>query len=244
MRSRSNLAAAIRRIIVMGAAAAAAGAVQAQETQDVIEEVIVTGSFIRGMAEDGAIPVDRISVEDLEQRGSPPPLEMLKSLSYMNGIVGESNPFTSGRGQASEGTASINMRGIGASRTLVLLNGKRLPSGDVNRLPANAIERVEVLKDGGSVTYGSDAIAGVVNYITKRQVEGFELTGDYRGIEDSDGDYNVGLLWGTSLDSGDFMVSANYYHRSPLLYDQSRRRLEHRRQSGFLPWQRCSPSLY
>lgn len=218
MRSSSSLSRSIRRIIITGAAAAAASTTaQAQNPQQSIEEVVVTGSFIRGMPEDGSIPVDRISMEDLEQQGSPPPLEMLKSLSYMAGIVGESNPFTSGRGQASEGSASINLRGFGPARTLVLLNGRRLPTGDANRLPSNAIQRVEVLKDGGSVTYGSDAIGGVVNYITQTDTDGLEISGDYRAITDSDGDYNLGLVWGNSWDNSDFLVSANYYHRSPLL---------------------------
>lgn len=214
---RSLLTASVRSIIALGLAAGAASTASAQAPDERIEEVLVTGSFIRGMAEDGSIPVDRISVEDLEQRGSPPPLEMLKSLSYMAGIVGESNPFTSGRGQASEGTASINLRGFGAARTLVLLNGKRLPAADANRLPSNAIERVEVLKDGGAVTYGSDAIGGVVNYITKTHTDGLELTVDYRGIRESDGDYNAGLAWGGEVGGGDLLVTANYYHRSPLL---------------------------
>ncbi|MEX2334995.1 MAG: TonB-dependent receptor plug domain-containing protein, partial [Pseudohongiella sp.] len=217
MKSHTCLSTSIRRILAIGVTAAAGSAVHAQAPAPTIEEVVVTGSLIRGMAEDGAIPVDRISIEDLEQRGSPPPLEMLKSLSYMAGIVGESNPFTSGRGQASEGTASINLRGFGPERTLVLLNGKRLPVDDANRLPTNAIARVEVLKDGGSVTYGSDAIGGVVNYITKTSTDGLELTGDYRGIRDSDGDYNLGLAWGGEVGGGDLLLTANYYHRSPLL---------------------------
>lgn len=187
----------------------------AQQSQ-AIEEIVVTGSLIRGIPADAAMPVDTISADDLERRGSPPPLEMLKNLSYMNGIVGESNNFTSGRGQAAHGTASVNLRGLGEARTLVLLNGKRLTAEDINRLPQNAIARVEVLKDGGAVTYGSDAIAGVVNYITKEGQDGFEFNADYRAIEDSDGDYNIGLTWGTSTDNSDFFVSFNYYHRSEL----------------------------
>ncbi|MGQ9425830.1 TonB-dependent receptor plug domain-containing protein [Gilvimarinus sp. F26214L] len=182
----------------------------------VLEEIVITGSLIRGTPEDAAMPVDTISADDLDKQGAPPPLEMLKNLSYMNGIVGESNNFTSGRGQAAHGTASINLRGLGSQRTLVLLNGKRLASSDANRLPNNAIARVEVLKDGGAVTYGSDAIAGVVNYITKESQDGFEVSADYRAIEDSDGDYNVGLSWGTSTDNSDFFASLNYYHRSEL----------------------------
>jgi len=135
----------------------------------------------------------------------------------MNGIIGESNRFTSGRGQASQGAAEINLRGFGAERTLVLLNGKRLATGDANRLPgANAIARVEILKDGGASTYGSDAIGGVVNFITKERVEGLELNADYRHIEDSDGDYTAGINWGTTGESWDFFVAGSYFHRSQL----------------------------
>lgn len=204
------------RVAIAAAALGVAPTAFSQDTGQVLEEIVVTGSLIKGTPEDAAMPVDTISNEDMELQGSPPPLEMLKNLSYMNGIVGESNNFTSGRGQAAHGTASINLRGLGASRTLVLLNGKRLAASDANRLPTNAIARVEVLKDGGAVTYGSDAIAGVVNYITKESQDGFEFSGDYRAIENSDGDYNVGLSWGTSTDSADFFTSLNYYHRSEL----------------------------
>src|SRR5690606_35047508 len=141
----------------------------------VLEEIVITGSLIRGTPEDSAMPVDTISADELDRQGAPPPLEMLKSLSYMSGIVGESNNFASGRGQAAHGTASVNLRGLGANRTLVLLNGKRLAASDANRLPTNAIARVEVLKDGGAVTYGSDAIGGVVNYITRSEEPTSEL---------------------------------------------------------------------
>ncbi|GAB1263065.1 TonB-dependent receptor domain-containing protein [Aurantivibrio plasticivorans] len=199
------------------ALAALIGGAQYVSAQDnTMEEIVVTGSLIKGTPEDSTIPVDTISAEELDKQGAPPPLEMLKNLSYMNGIVGESNQFTGGRGQAAQGTASINLRGLGATRTLVLLNGKRLSSGDANRLPTNAIARVEVLKDGGAVTYGSDAIGGVVNYITKEGVEGFEASVDYRSIPDSDGDYNIGLTWGMVSDNSDFFTSLNYYHRSEL----------------------------
>lgn len=206
----------IYRGIMYCALAVPATALAQGSSGQVLEEIVVTGSLIRGIPEDAAMPVDTISADDLERRGSPPPLEMLKNLSYMNGIVGESNNFTSGRGQAAHGTASVNLRGLGDNRTLVLLNGKRLTNEDVNRLPQNAIGRVEVLKDGGAVTYGSDAIAGVVNYITKEGQEGFEFNADYRAIEDSDGDYNVGLTWGTTTDNSEFFAAFNYYHRSEL----------------------------
>jgi len=208
-KSLGGLAAAI-------AAVSAISPTQAQEANVQVDEIIVTGSLIRGAPEDAAAPVDIITADDLDKQGAPPATEFLKSLSYMNGIVGESNQFTSGRGQAAQGSTSVNLRGFGAARTLVLLNGKRLASEDANRLPSNAIARVEVLKDGGAVTYGSDAIGGVVNYITKDNVDGFELSGDYRAISDSDGDYNLGASYGFTTDNSDFFASLNWYHRSEL----------------------------
>jgi iron complex outermembrane receptor protein len=216
-----KLRASIHRILfATGALAASVTTTVAQEalsTDEIAEIVIVTGSYIRGTAEDAALPVDVISTEELEKQGAPSTLDMLKSLTVANGIIGESNRFTSGRGQAQQGAAEINLRGFGAARTLVLVNGKRPATGDANRLlPANAIARIEVLKDGGASTYGTDAIGGVVNFITKDRVNGLELSADYRHIEDSDGDYNAGLLWGTSGDRWDFYFAGNYFHRSRL----------------------------
>ncbi len=187
------------------------------QTSEIAEVVIVTGSFIRGTPEDAALPVEVISAEELQKQGAPSAIEMLKSTTVMNGIIGESNQFTSGRGQAAQGSAAINLRGFGAERTLTLLNGKRLASEDANLLPSSAIARVEILKDGGAVTYGSDAIGGVVNFITKERVNGLELAADYRYIEDSDGDYTASVTWGTSGERSDFFVSGEYFHRSELL---------------------------
>ncbi|HEY8538379.1 MAG TPA: TonB-dependent receptor, partial [Steroidobacteraceae bacterium] len=214
-----KLRASIHRILFATGALAASVTTVAQEaptTDEIAEIVIVTGSYIRGTAEDAALPVDVISTEELEKQGAPSPVEMLKSVTVMNGIVGETNRHMPGRGQAATGSTLVNLRGFGSNRTLVLLNGKRLASQDVNLLPANAIARVEILKEGGASTYGSDAIGGVVNYITKERVDGLELSADYRHIEDSDGDYNAGLSWGTSWGSGDFFIAANYFHRSQL----------------------------
>lgn len=216
---KSRLQSGIRRTLFSaGVTAAAVAAAQPQtEVGDEISEVIiVTGSYISGTAEGAALPVEVISAEELEKQGTPTTLEMIKSLTVANGIIGESNQFSVAGGQAAEGSANINLRGLGATRTLLLLNGKRLATGDANLLPTNAIGRVEVLKDGGAATYGSDAVGGVVNFITKRSTDGLDLSADYRYIEDSDGDYTVGLAWGNSTDTSDLFISANYFHRSQL----------------------------
>ena len=108
----------------------------------------------------------------------------MKSLTVSNGVLGDTNQFDA-RAQGAEGSATINLRGLGPARTLVLWNGHRLvnaptlngASPDINILPFAAIGRIEVLKDGAAATYGSDAIAGVVNFITRKNTDGLELTG-------------------------------------------------------------------
>jgi iron complex outermembrane recepter protein len=202
-------------------ALAGPAAAQNQEGAEV-SEVVVTGSFIAGTPEDAALPVDVINAEELEKQGSPSVLEMVKSLTVSNGVIGDTNQFDA-RAQGSEGAASINLRGLGASRTLVLFNGKRLvnaPTGtgsvDVNLLPMAAIGRVEILKDGAAATYGSDAIGGVVNFITRKNLDGIEIKADYRYIDGSDGDYGGSIAFGETFDWGNILLTAGWQHRSEL----------------------------
>jgi len=202
----------------------AASQALAQEAS-VVEEVVVTGSFIRGTPEDAALPVDVISQEDLAKQGSPTTVELLKSLSVSSGVLGDTNQFDT-RAQGSEGSGSVNLRGLGAQRTLVLINGRRMsanPFGqagsgivDTNIIPTGAIGRVEVLKDGAAATYGSDAIGGVVNFITRKNFDGLEMNASYRYIDGSDGDYDGSVIWGWSGENGNVLISAAYQHLSEL----------------------------
>lgn len=147
-------------VLAMVLSLGAASAALAQETTEV-EAVVITGSLIAGTPEDAALPVDVISAEDLARQGSPTTVELLKTLSVSSGILGDTNQFDP-RAQGSEGSGSVNLRGLGAQRTLVLLNGRRLainPFGqvgagivDTNMIPSAAIGRVEVLKDGAAAT--------------------------------------------------------------------------------------------
>jgi iron complex outermembrane recepter protein len=201
---------------------ALSGQALAQEDAAQVEEVVVTGSFIRGTPEDAALPVDVINAEELEKQGSPSVVEMVKALTVSNGVIGDTNQFDA-RAQGSEGAASINLRGLGASRTLVLFNGRRLvnaPIGvgspDVNLLPMAAVGRVEILKDGAAATYGSDAIAGVVNFITRKNLDGIEVKADYRYIDGSDGDYGGSIAFGETFDWGNILLTAGWQHRSEL----------------------------
>jgi iron complex outermembrane receptor protein len=197
--------------------------------EEEIEEVIVTGSFIRGTPIDTASPVTVLSRDGLQKQGAPSMVEMVRRLSASSGVDGESNQFQS---NATEGTANVNIRGLGAQRTLVLLNGKRqvavparLPGGrfvDVNNFPSVAMERVEVLKEGAAATYGSDAIGGVVNFITRKNFEGVEVSLGYQDIQDSDGNPSLGLIVGKDFGNFHIVSSLGYEERNELsLRDRS-----------------------
>ena len=187
------------------------------------KEIVVTGSLIRGSSEEAPAPIDVIGAEELSRQGSPSAIDLLKNLPNSSGIIGDANQFDA-RAQGNEGVASVNLRGLGPQRTLVLLNGKRIvqsggsgiPIVDVNLIPSAAIGRIEVLKDGAAATYGSDAIAGVVNFITRTNQEGFRASADYRYISGSNGDYGGALSFGHSGDGGRIFVSAGYQRRSEL----------------------------
>jgi len=204
----------------LGSGVAAAAEPQQTTFIEEIEVIVVTGSYIEGAAEDAALPIDVLRAEDLAKQGSPTMVDLIRSIPSVQGTVGESNQFTAPN---TSGTASINLRGLGAARTLILMNGRRLapsPSQiigyDANLLPTAAMSRIEVLKDGAAATYGSDAVAGVVNFITRRGLEGMTLEGNYNYIDGSDGDYGANLAWGTKGDGWDVLVAGGYRRRSEL----------------------------
>ena len=195
-----------------------------QEDPTEVEAVVVTGSFIRGTPEDAALPVDVVTSEELAERGSPTTVEFIKSLPISGPVLGDSNQFSAAAaGQI--GVGSINLRGLGSLRTLVLMNGRRTVASpgagsggtDTNLLPIAAIGRVEILKDGAAAVYGSDAIAGVANFITRTNLQGFEVSGDYRYVPGADGgDYGGSINFGHVFDNGNVLFSAGYQHRAEL----------------------------
>jgi len=196
----------------------------AQDTgRAAVEEVVVTGSFIRGTPEDTAVPVEVVSFEEIQRMGRPSNLDLVKLMSESGGVAGENNRANF----YPVGAATINLRSLGARFTTVVFNGRRFPEqfsvntgrfNNITWIPNAAVGSVETLKAGGAATYGADAVAGVVNYVTRRGFEGLELNGDYRYIDDSDGDYGVDALWGTKLGEagGELLVSLSYQHRSAL----------------------------
>ncbi|WP_296595283.1 TonB-dependent receptor [Phenylobacterium sp.] len=201
-----------------GAAAAQTGGASAPSE---VEEVVVTGSYIAGTPQNSALPVSVIGAEELAKQGSPTVVQIIKSLPAAAGSIGEANRLMG----ATAGVATVNLRGFGAARTLVLFNGRRLAPSvsaaavgavDVNLIPTAAIGRIEVLKDGAAATYGSDAVGGVVNFITRTDLDGFEFTGDYAYIKGSNGDYNLTAAWGKKFDRGNALITAGYRRRSEL----------------------------
>ena len=171
----------IRGGLVAAVTALASPALAQQAETEAIEEVVVTGSRIPRVDLEGVAPVAVYTAADIDRSGATSIGQLLREI-----------PSVSGRAQTTQvnyggsGVTQVSLRGLGAVRTLVLLNGRRVTpsvdegangiSVDLNTIPTAIIERVEVLKDGASAAYGSDAVAGVVNIITKRRFEGFELS--------------------------------------------------------------------
>lgn len=208
------------------AALMASGAAIAQDDGDSEElrqnTITVTGSFIQGTPEDAALPVDVLTARELKLEGNPTVTDLIKNIGPSSGTDGQSNSFGS---NGLEGTSNINLRGLGPARTLVLLNGHRQtfnPYGigeqaqlfvNTNNIPSAAIGRLEVLKDGAAALYGSDAIAGVVNFITRDDLDGFEVSGDYTTFEGTDGEYRVSAAYGLQGSSYNWVTTFEYQKR-------------------------------
>ncbi len=183
--SRRRLASTrIRPAALAVFALCAAAAARAQESPDTpAQRVEVTGSSIKRLAGETALPVQTISREDIAKAGVTTAAELLKTLSANTASLSDGASITDGT-SGQRGFNGANLRGIGVSSTLVLLNGRRLANFaspgdsagvDLNNIPAGALQRVEVLKDGASAIYGADAIGGVINFITRRDYEGLDL---------------------------------------------------------------------
>jgi len=212
---------ALAAVVALGLAGAAHAQAQTSDKDDTVAEVVVTGSYIRGTPEDAAQPVDVIGSQDLQKQGSPTTVNLVKNIPAAQSSIGESNRFLG----TAAGAATINLRGFGSARTLVLFNGQRMASSpaavaiesvDINFIPNIAIGRIEILKDGAAATYGSDAVGGVVNFITRRDLKGWEASANYTQIDGSGGDYDVSLAHGWKGDRFDALLTGTYRHRSEL----------------------------
>jgi iron complex outermembrane receptor protein len=180
------MASAVRLALTLGAAAgaiAAAGQAAAQNAPaEPLARVEITGSAIKRIESETALPVQVITREEIEKAGVTTASELMARVSANVGGLTDGASINVGGDQ--RGFNSANLRGIGTSSTLVLLNGRRMANFaspgddtgvDLNNIPAAAIQRVEVLLDGASALYGTDAIGGVINFITRKDFQGLEL---------------------------------------------------------------------
>ena len=193
------------------AAAADAPAVKTADNQG-LEEVIITGSRIRRLDTESANPIVTISKEAIDQSGISNIGDLVARLPSIAGAA--VNPATNNGGGFGE--TNIELRGLDARRTLILVDGRRVgivgnsDATDVSQIPISMVERVEVLKEGAGAVYGSDAIGGVVNFITRKDVQGLELHADYGRTTRSDGAHNsISATFGTSTDNMSFIVGGS-----------------------------------
>jgi iron complex outermembrane receptor protein len=193
----------ISAAVLVGLASITSGALAQQQ----LERVEITGSHIKRVAKEGALPVEVLSSEDIRVSGAKTVLELMRQVSALGADGYNDTPTQNG---FSKGVATASLRSLSATSTLILLNGRRMaPSAyanpnngtstlyDLNSIPISALDRVEVLKDGASAVYGSDAVGGVINFITKNNYRGYEVAAS-AGAND-DGQFakrNVNLTGG------------------------------------------------
>lgn len=200
---------------------------QAQQTQK-LERVEITGTSIKRIEGESSAPIQIIKREDIERTGATTVEQLMRSVSAI--VSSNATVSASASSATTGGLSDISLRGLSSSRTLVLVNGKRTaPYGapndsvavDVDSIPVAAIERIEILKDGASAIYGSDAIAGVVNFILRKDFRGFEITAGYgAATEDNKGDVTklnfAAGIGDLSTDRFNIMLVGTYQKEGPL----------------------------
>lgn len=191
-----------------------------------VERIEVTGSRIKRTDIEGPSPIQSINKDDIANMG----FDNLQQLLERMPANGAGAFSTRGNSQDStaNGAASISLRGMGPDATLVLINGRRVAISsfaegitnsfvDINNIPVSAIERIDILKDGASAIYGSDAIAGVVNIILRKNFEGIEINLGYGEASGSSYDEQSGsMLWGMQSDKGSASIILDYFKNSTL----------------------------
>ena len=192
-----------------------------------VEKIIVTGSRIKGVDLEGKQPLVIIDAKAIRNSGASSVAELMKQVNQTRGGEGSFTTSESGATSTSTpaGQAAASLRGLGPSSTLTLINGRRVAASsfasgtqnfvDINSIPLAAIERIEILATGASAIYGADAVAGVINYILKKDYEGAELNVSYGNsfASSDEGKYGVNLVLGTEIAGGNLTVFADYFNR-------------------------------
>lgn len=248
MSKHNPLSGAIRFALIAGAASLMAAPAFAQEEDEAtsLEQIVVTGSRIQSQTVTASAPVTEIGREDFTVSGATRVDDLVNQFPQLTPT------FDSQQNNPSTGYATVSLRNLGADRTLTLVNGRRLPPGaaevrDISIIPAALINRVDILTGGASAVYGSDAVAGVVNFILDTEFEGFSINAGYsayqhdnrneymqglqdrRGFSYEDGNSgfdgasrNLDLAWGGQLGGGQghAMAWVTYRENDPLFHAQ------------------------
>ena len=216
MLSNTKLRTAVRLGLGMGAGALAVGFSPGALAQDdasadeVLEEIITTGTRIKRADLDTASPVTVLDREDMVATGVT---DIGALIQRMPSMAGSPIGTTTNNGNNGTGAVLIDLRGMGTSRTVTLVNGRRtVDGGDFQTIPSAMIERVEILKDGASAIYGADAVAGVVNIITRTNFEGVELEAQTNAWFDTDNgeQVSISMLAGKNFGDGHFVFGMEF----------------------------------
>ena len=230
--NRNPLYTSMRYALATGAVAgmALSGQAFAQEDPAELERVETTGSRLSQVDIEGAQPVTVVDRDDIERIGLNDLGDVIRQLPSITG-----SPLSTRTNNGGNGGSFVDIRGMGPGRTLVVINGKRdITDGDFSLIPIAAVERIEVLKEGAAAIYGADAVAGVVNIITRQDFSGAQLqaqygasleTTDNPGAADisnpraagTDGDTKrVSFVFGDTTDKGSFLVGVEYNEQDPV----------------------------
>ncbi len=196
------------------------------EDDEEADEVVVTGSYIKTNREEIDIPVDVFDRGEYGAAGAPNMREVLRNMPAITGTINQSEQYSDGGGTI-VGLKNVNIRSLGIPRTLVLYNGKRIVNSagttkegnafvDVGNFPMIAMERIEVLKNGGAVSHGTDAMGGVFNFITRNKFEGFEATANHSDAKGTDGMNEAAFIAGFSNGGAHLVFGAEWQNDNPL----------------------------
>ncbi len=222
---KQTLTNAIQLALFIGVASMVSGNAFAQdqnqdpekkETAKTLDSVTVTGSRIKRAEIEGALPVTVISREELQKSGDISVADYLRDTTFNS-----FGSYQSTSGSSGSGASTVSLRGLGSSRTLILVDGRRAPTTPIlgqgqnlNAIPMAAVERIEMLSDGASSIYGSDAIGGVINIITRKDYDGMEFTiGMGIPTEDGGDTDEMSMLVGSSSDRMRVLAGASYSNR-------------------------------
>ncbi len=204
-----------------------------QGDEEQLEEIVIVGSYIRRASQaNTATPMSVIDADDFRNIGATTIADLVQTLTINNGSQNNPDAFTQ---NATTGTSNFNLRGLGVSSTLVLLNGKRQVTTAVTTndgisfvdtsslLPTIAIQRIDILEDGAAAIYGSDAVAGVVNFITRSDFEGLELDTEYQtNTDEAQTDFRIAGIAGMQGERYGVIAAIEYLDRTPLTTAEKR----------------------